>query len=122
MGKCVIRHCAYLRLLFFRAKNAALIDCGEESGSAILINAEGIAELGPIKAGGSDFKAEKKVDREMTYGKPVKFRLLLKHSLLEFYLDDIPIKCFSLSGNATGRIRLIPGDDLSSVQNLEAWR
>jgi len=98
------------------------IGCGEESGAAILVGAKGIAELGPMKADGSDFKAEKKVDRETTYGKPAKFRLLLKYSLLEFYLDDILIECFSLPGNATGRIGLIPGDDLSSVQNLEAWR
>jgi hypothetical protein len=68
-------------------------------------------------ADGSGFKVEKRVDREMTFGKPAAFRLLLKHSLLEFYLDDVLIECFSLPGNATGRIGFI-----GTATDLKAWQ
>jgi len=95
------------------------IECGKDSGAAILVNAAGGAELGTMRADGSSFKAEKGVDREMAFGKPARFRLLLKHSLLEFYLDDILIECFSLPQNATGRMGLIGTD---AVRQLSAWQ
>ena len=97
------------------------VEYGKERGSAILIDERGAAQLGPMKADGSGFKAEKKVDREMTFAKSAGFRLLLRHSLLEFYLDDILIECFSLPARGTGRVGLIRGDD-GAIKNLEAWR
>ena len=98
-------------------RSGLYIECAKDSGSAILVASDGTAELGPIKADGMGFKAEKRVDREMSFGKPAAFRLLLKGSLLEFYLDDILIECFSLPGNATGRVGLI-GD----VRDVKAWK
>ncbi len=47
----------------------------------------------------------------MTFGRPARFRLLVKHSLIEFYLDDILIECYSLPQDATGRIGLIGGGE-----------
>ncbi|MDQ1328294.1 MAG: hypothetical protein QG641_1579 [Candidatus Poribacteria bacterium] len=99
--------------------NGLYIECGENQGSAILIGANGVTELGPMQADGSGFTSEKHVDRDMTFGKSAKFRLLLKHSLLEFYLDDILIECFSLPAKSTGRIGLIKGAD---IRNLQAWQ
>jgi len=75
--------------------------------------------LGPMLADGSGFTPEKHVDREMSFGKSASFRLILKHSLLEFYLDDIMMECFSLPAKATGRIGLIQGID---IKNLQAWQ
>ena len=83
------------------------IQCEEDQGSAIMVDANGVAELGPMKADGSGFESEKRVDREMSFGESAAFRLLLENSLLEFYLDDILIECFSLPAKATGRIGLI---------------
>ena len=57
----------------------------------------------------------------MSFGKPARFRLLLEHSLLEFYLDDILIECFSLPSKATGKIGIIRGDNMGSVTELRAW-
>ncbi|MDP6545494.1 MAG: hypothetical protein QGH60_16030 [Phycisphaerae bacterium] len=98
------------------------IEYGKDKGSAILIDSAGLAELGPMGADGSGFRAEKKVNREMTFARPAKFRLLLKGVLLEFYLDDILIECFSLPGAATGRIGLIRGSKSDSITDLKAWR
>ena len=97
------------------------IECGDSRGSAVLLDARGAAELGSIRANGTEFKAEKRVDREMTFGRPSTFRLLLKETLLEFYLDDILIECFSLPADATGRIGLIRGSDSRAIGELKAW-
>ena len=60
------------------------------------------------------------MNREMSFGKPARFRLLLEHSLLEFYLEDILIECFSLLMKATGRIGVVQRG--GSLGNLAAWR
>jgi len=103
-------------------RSGLYIECEKGHGSAILVDADGIAELGPMQADGSGFSCEKQVNREVSFGNSPAFRLLLKHSLLEFYLDDILIECFSLPGNATGRIGFIQGSASESVKNLRAWR
>jgi len=92
------------------------VSCGQDAGSAILVDAGGRAELGPMKADGSGFKAEKRVDRQMDFGPKPLFRLVLKNSLLEFYLDGILIECFSLPADADGRIGLI-----GEARDLKAW-
>jgi len=96
------------------------IECVENQGSAILIGANDLADLGSMQADGSEFTSEKQVDREMTFGKPASFRLILKHSLLEFYLDDILIECFSLPANANGKIGLIRG--VNAIKDMQAWK
>jgi len=88
-------------------RSGVYIECGKEQGTAILVDSDGVAELGPMQNDGSGFACEKQVNREMSFGNRPAFRLLLKHSLLEFYLNDILIECFSMSGDATGRIGFI---------------
>jgi len=97
------------------------VECRNQVGGAILFDSKGRAALGTTKADAVEFKAEKTVDREIAFGKPARVRLLLKHSLLECYLDDFLIECFSLPADATGRIGLICGDDARSFGNLKAW-
>ncbi len=98
------------------------LECGENTGAALLLDHRGAAELGTISADTSGFAVEKQIDREMQYGSPARFRLLLKDSLTEFYLDDILIECFSLPGDATGRIGLICGDGVKPIGDLKAWK
>ena len=102
--------------------NGVLIDSTgvTELGVGVLIDSTGVAELGPMKADGTGFKMEKRVDREMTFGSPAAFRLLVKGSLMEFYLDDILIESFALPANATGRIGLINAE--ATMNTLSAWK
>ena len=93
------------------------IGCGEEGGSGILVYAGGRSELGLMKADGTGFAAERQVDREVDFGPTAPWRLLLKGSLLEFYVDDILIDCYSLPAEATGRIGVI-----GEVNHLKAWQ
>lgn len=95
------------------------IECTNDLGVGVLIDSTGVAKLGPMKAAGTGFKAEKPVDREMTFGSPASFRLLVRGSLMEFYLDDILIESFALPANATGRIGLINAED--TMDTLKAW-
>ncbi len=97
------------------------LECGPNHGAGILLATDGAAELGTMQSDGTGFKAVKVVNREMEFGKPVRFRLLLKYSLIEFYLDDILIECYSLPGRATGRVGLIRGSSSDSIGDLKAW-
>jgi hypothetical protein len=56
----------------------------------------------------------------MTFTNPARFRLLLKGSLMEFYLDDILIESFALPGEASGRIGLINSSE--TLGTLKAWK
>ena len=91
-------------------------------GGAILVRAGGVSELGPMRGDGAGFKREKRVDRQMDFGKKPSFRLLLKHSLLEFYLSDVLIECYSLPGRATGRVGLLLGGRKGAVGISKAWQ
>ena len=101
-------------------RSGLYIECLNNRGAAVLVDSAGVAELGPMQAHGTGFKAEKRIDREMKFGAPTRFRLLVKGSLMEFYLDDILIESFALPGNATGRIGLI--NALDTMGTLKAWR
>jgi len=95
------------------------IECTNDLGAGLLIDSTGVAELGPMKADGTGFKSEKRVDREMKFGSPAALRLLVIGSLMEFYLDDILIESFALPDNATGRIGLINAEE--TIDTLKAW-
>jgi hypothetical protein len=92
------------------------------TGTAILVGPNGVTQFGAIQANGTAFKATDRVDRELPFGPTADFRLLLdpKHSLLEFYLNDHLIQCYSLPHAPTGRIGLIGGEKV--VSSLNAWR
>ena len=94
----------------------------DEAGTGILVRAGGITEFGSMDASGADFKAEQRVDREWKFGPTPRFRLLLKGSLLEFYLDDLLMQCYSLPYPANGRIGLLSSGTADSFADVKAWR
>jgi len=102
--------------------NGLYIECEEDQRSAILVGFDGEVDLGTMQADGSGFESEKHVDREMSFGKQVSFRLLLKHFLLEFYMGDILMECFSLPKKANGRIGLIQGSGQNAVKDIRTWK
>jgi len=93
------------------------------AGSAVLVRAGGITEFGSMLSDGTGFKAEKlPVNREWKFGSTARFRLLLKGSLIEFYLDDLLMQCYSLAHNAIGQIGLISGGDSNAFKDLKTWQ
>jgi hypothetical protein len=56
------------------------------------------------------------VDREVAFGSCPRFRLLLNRTMLEFYLDDILIQCYTMERAADGAI------SCQNVSNLRVWQ
>lgn len=48
--------------------------------------------------------------------------MVLEGVLMEVYLDDLLIECYSLPAPATGRVGLIPGGQRNSIGAPEAWK
>jgi hypothetical protein len=97
------------------------IETSPGRGVAIRLAASGAATIGTQRSDGTEFTAEKSVDRQWQFGSNAQFRLLLKSTVMEFYLDDLLIECFSLPEPASGRIGFI-GYNEGHVQNLKAWK
>jgi hypothetical protein len=88
-------------------RSGLYIEFAPGKGTAIICRKDGVTELGTIDKDGTNFKPEMRIDRQMHFGPTARFRLLLQQCLLEFYLDDILIQCYSLPANATGRVGVI---------------
>ena len=91
-------------------------------GLAVLFDAQGRAELSLMKENATACRVQARVDREVTYGSPAGWRLVLEGCLAELYLDDILIECFSLPACATGRIGLIDGGKPDAIRGLRKWQ
>lgn len=88
------------------------ISNGDGDGVRILVNEDGVTEIGPTTLDEADFKCEERVDRELAFGSCPKFRLLLNHTMLEFYLEDILIQCYTMERAADGVISYQNASDL----------
>ncbi len=104
------------------APRGLYIEHGQGVGTAIVFDHDGRAQFGPVNRDGSGFTVDRIVNREMAFASPARFRLLLEGPLLEMYLDDVLIECYSLPAPATGRIGLIPGNQRNSITQLKAWK
>jgi hypothetical protein len=105
----------------YTARRGFYIEYEPDHGMAVLFDNQGRAEIHLVNESGAISKLELTVDRELSYQNPAQFRLVLQHSLAEFYLDHVLIECFSLPTLATGRIGLIRGENPHSISNLFAW-
>ncbi len=55
-------------------------------------------------------------------GKKYQFRLLLRRTMTEFYLDDLLVQCYSLPGEPTGKIGIALESGRAVFENLRAWQ
>lgn len=83
------------------------IECEEGQAVAIVLSSDGTVQVGPIGPDATGFMPDKKANRDVAFGRSVAFRLLLEHSLLQFYLHDVLMESYSLPASATGRIGLL---------------
>lgn len=93
-----------------------IIGSNSEIGIGILVNEKGITEIGAIQVDGTEFKCEERVDREITFNTPSHFRLLLNQTMLEFYLDDIFIQCYTMERVSNGTLAF------QNVGDLRLWQ
>ncbi len=106
----------------FQARRGVYIECADSSGTVILFDSQGRAEISHSDRQGKQAKFHKLIDREFTFNEAVNLRLCVQHELVEIYLDDVLIDCFSMASPASGNIGLIRGDDSKSIQNVCIWR
>lgn len=88
-------------------------------GAVIQVGPYGSTSFGLLDKKEGHFVHEDLITRAWPFGNPVRFRLLLRDSVLEFYLDDILIQSFSLPDVATGRLGLI-GHGIDPA-NISVW-
>jgi hypothetical protein len=106
----------------FAPRRGLYIEYEKGHGLAVLFDAQGRAELSLMVEDGGECRVKGRVDREMAFGIPARWRLVLEGCLAELYLDDILMECFSLPACATGRIGLIDGGELDALRNLRKWQ
>jgi hypothetical protein len=99
------------------ASAGLFIETGEGLGTGILVGPSAVTDLGAMQATGGAFQSESRIDRQYPFGHTTPLRLIVKRDLLEFYLEDILIQCYSLPTVATGRVGLIGG-----VTDVVAWK
>ena len=51
----------------------------------------------------------------------MQIQLLLRGSLLEFYLSDLLVLCYSVAEQTTGRLGLVFESGRATLENLRAW-
>ena len=90
-----------------------------EKGTALLVRSTGLVEYGNIYSDGAGFERIGFVDRELSFGDKVFFRLIRRGRITEFYIDDYLMQCYCLPDLGLGRIGLI--GKLQGFHGLKAW-
>ena len=93
-----------------------------EQGTAVLVGTDGKSQLGELKwKGATSFDPDDLVEAGIRPGREQTFRLLTRQSMLEFYLDDRLIQCYSIPERATGRVGFVVQGGRLVVDRLKAW-
>ena len=93
---------------------------GATRGTAILAETRGRTEIGVLMQG-RGFVPDDAVRLGITPGERCRFNLLLRGSLLEFYLNDLLVQCYSIAEQTTGRLGLVFESGRATFENLRAW-
>lgn len=91
-------------------------------GTAVMVGTDGKSQLGDLTLEDAlSFEPEDIVDAGITPRREHTFRLLSRQYMLEFYVDDRLIQCYSIPERATGRIGFISQSGRMVVGRLKAW-
>jgi hypothetical protein len=103
---------------------AALRIAADEKHYAIRIRHDGCVEMGTIDEKGGSWERRHGVDRQWKFGPAASLRLLARRGMLELYLDDHFMECWTMGCHRARKIAIIvPGEaDASPVRDVEVWR
>ncbi|MEI6782856.1 MAG: hypothetical protein WCQ21_18265 [Verrucomicrobiota bacterium] len=91
-------------------------------GTAVMVGTDGQSQLGALKLeGATSFEPDDFVEAGITPRREHTFRLLTRQYMLEFYLDDRLIQCYSIPERATGRIGFVAHGGRAVASSLKAW-
>lgn len=100
------------------------IEYEEGQGTALQIHPKGIVDFGDLSLNTMTFNLEDSVDRKLEYQEKqqdYQVRLLIRKELLELYLNDVFIQCFSLPKKATGKIGVLFESTTSVIKDLSVY-
>lgn len=95
-------------------------DAKQDLGTAAMAQTRGCTEIGPLR-GGRRFVADDALPLGIEDGARCSFRLLVRQSLLEFYLNDRLVQCYSLPERSSGRLGLVVESGHAIFDELRAW-
>ncbi len=75
-----------------------------EAGVSISVDTDATTIIGPAAQDGVLANCEEEVNREISLGPCPRFRLLLRHTMLEFYLEDLLVQCYTMARPMNGTI------------------
>jgi hypothetical protein len=92
----------------------------DNRGTALLAQTSGRTEIGALQHG-RRFIPDDVLPLGISSGQRSHFRLLVRRSLLEFYLRDRLVQCYSLPESCSGRVGLVFEAGRAAFSNLRAW-
>jgi len=85
---------------------------------------DGAVEMGTVDTSGRNWKRQHGVNRQWKFGETASLCLLLRRGMLEVYLDDHFMECWTMGCHRAKKVAIaIPGEanDLP-VQDLKVWQ
>jgi hypothetical protein len=95
-------------------------DAQKHKGIGIMLETRGCTEVAEIDYMGS-FNPVYQTENGIQNDEKHSFRVMLRRSLVEFYLDDLLVQCHSLPEEPTGRIGLIFESGKAIFEDLRGW-
>jgi hypothetical protein len=95
-------------------------DAEAHSGTGIMFETRGLTELATMNGQGA-FSPIHSTEIGIEEGRKQTFRLLLRRTMMEIYLDDRLVQCHSLPGNPTGLVGLTFESGRAVFEDLRAW-
>ena len=105
-------------------KAAAVRIKTDKHNYAIRMLHDGSVDMGTEDDSGGNWRRRHGVDRQWKFGKTVSLRLLLRRGMLEVYLDDHFMECWTMGCHRAKRVAIaIPGQAPNlPVQDLKVWQ
>jgi hypothetical protein len=98
-----------------------VIECVDGPAGAIRFLSASATLGGTIHPDGSGFTVDplQRIDRDLPAKHHVRFRLLLRHGMVELYFDDFLMNVYSLPKSASGRIGFL--NNGAAITGLRGW-
>ena len=96
----------------------------DSGGYAVQVNSDGVVEMGLMDLFSDSLEVKHTANREWSFNETVSFRMLVRRGMLEFYMDDHFMECWTMECPDAMSIRLgVIGDPQDSpVRDLNIWR
>lgn len=104
------------------SKLGIYFEVSDERGVAMVSNTSGTTEIGPVHPESvMDLRPEETIETGLSPGEEHEFRLLMRHSLTEFYIDDRLVQCYSIPEKSSGTLGFVFGPGKTAIWGLKAW-